>query len=206
MSLKRADLGQVATFVDVNPVVTILEPGSDATVVNTGTTQNMHLKFSIPKGDKGEKGEKGDQGPKGDQGEPFKIKKTFPTIENMNSRYTEIEPGEFVIISGEKIPGTDQINVNDADVGKLYVRNSDNDGNAEKFTFITDLSGAQGIQGPRGATGENGKDGKDGKDGLTYRYWFGVGDSGHLFAFYDDEAKNPSDVGMSWTDYVEATK
>lgn len=43
------------------------EPGTNADVENTGTAQNVVLKFTIPRG---EKGEKGDPGAKGDQGEP----------------------------------------------------------------------------------------------------------------------------------------
>lgn len=52
------------------------EPGSNANVENTGTAQNVVLKFTIPRGEKGEKGEQGERGEpgatgaKGDPGEP----------------------------------------------------------------------------------------------------------------------------------------
>lgn len=52
------------------------EPGSNASVENTGTPQNVVLKFTIPRGEKGEKGEQGERGEpgatgaKGDPGEP----------------------------------------------------------------------------------------------------------------------------------------
>lgn len=49
------------------------EPGTNAKVENTGTAQNVVLKFTIPRGEKGEKGEQGERGEtgaKGDPGEP----------------------------------------------------------------------------------------------------------------------------------------
>ena len=49
------------------------EPGTNADVENTGTAQNVVLKFTIPRGEKGERGERGEPGAtgaKGDPGEP----------------------------------------------------------------------------------------------------------------------------------------
>jgi hypothetical protein len=48
---------------------TTLEPGSDATVENVGTTSNAIFNFGIPAGVRGEQGERGYQGDKGDQGD-----------------------------------------------------------------------------------------------------------------------------------------
>ncbi len=39
-----------------------LPAGSQATVTQTGTKENLHLSFGIPQGQKGEKGEKGESG------------------------------------------------------------------------------------------------------------------------------------------------
>ena len=64
--------GGSTVSVDVGETVTG-EPGTPAKVENTGTAQNVVLKFTIPRGEKGEKGEQGEQGEpgaKGDPGEP----------------------------------------------------------------------------------------------------------------------------------------
>ena len=62
--------------------VTTGEPGTDATVTNSGTSSNAVLDFVIPKGEKGDKGDQGDpgqdgaegaqgpEGPQGPQGDP----------------------------------------------------------------------------------------------------------------------------------------
>ena len=64
--------GGSTVSVDVGETVTG-DPGTNANVENTGTAQNLVLKFTIPRGEKGEKGEQGEQGEpgaKGDPGEP----------------------------------------------------------------------------------------------------------------------------------------
>lgn len=45
------------------------EAGTQASVTNAGTTTNVKLVFTIPKGDKGDTGAKGDKGDKGDPGQ-----------------------------------------------------------------------------------------------------------------------------------------
>lgn len=45
------------------------EPGTDASVTNSGNDQNVVLNFTIPRGAQGETGETGPQGPQGPQGE-----------------------------------------------------------------------------------------------------------------------------------------
>lgn len=56
--------------------VTTLDPGQEATVINTGTETNAVLSFGIPKGEKGDTGDTGpqgdigDTGPQGDKGDP----------------------------------------------------------------------------------------------------------------------------------------
>lgn len=44
-------------------------PGTEAQVINSGTSENIVLDFVIPRGDKGETGDKGDTGATGPQGE-----------------------------------------------------------------------------------------------------------------------------------------
>lgn len=59
--------GGSTVSVDVGETVTG-DPGTSADVENTGTPQNVVLKFTIPRGEKGEKGEPGERGPEGPQG------------------------------------------------------------------------------------------------------------------------------------------
>ena len=61
--------GGSTVSVDVGETLTG-EPGTNAEVENTGTAQNVVLKFTIPRGEKGERGEPGATGAKGDPGEP----------------------------------------------------------------------------------------------------------------------------------------
>lgn len=94
----------------------------------------------------GPQGSDGEPGPKGD---PFKIKKTYESIEAMESDDTDdVSEGDMVIINTD--------DVEDPDNAKLYVKTSDGWG------FITDLSGAQGIKGETGPQGKTGAAGKDG--------------------------------------------
>ena len=76
------------------------------------------------------------RGEKGDRGDPFKIRKTFASIDDM-MEYTgsDVTEGDFVVIAS---------NVEDPDNARLYVKT------ASSYQFITDLSGAQGIKGEDG--------------------------------------------------------
>lgn len=49
-------------------VTETLEPGTQATVTNSGTEQNIILNFGIPKGEKGDRGIQGETGQQGPQG------------------------------------------------------------------------------------------------------------------------------------------
>lgn len=103
---------------------------------------------------RGEKGEQGQKGEKGDQGNPFAIKKIYASVEEMTQGFAtdEVKVGEFVIINTG--------NVEDADNAKLYVKTAD------RYDYLTDLSGAQGIQGPKGDKGEQGLKGETGEQGI----------------------------------------
>lgn len=73
-------------------------------------------------------------------GKPFKIKKSYKSIAEMNDNIvTDLDLFEFCLI--------DTGSVEDEDTAKLYMRNETG------ARFLTDLSGAQGIQGVQGETG-----------------------------------------------------
>ena len=74
-------------------------------------------------------------------GKPFKISKTYSSIDAMNKNISaDLNLYEFCMI--------DTGNVEDEDTAKLYMRDVDG------AHYITDLSGVQGIQGVKGETGE----------------------------------------------------
>ena len=73
-------------------------------------------------------------------GKPFKIKKTYSSIDLMNGNIeTDLDLYDFCMINTGS--------VEDEDTGKLYMRDTNG------ASYITDLSGAQGIQGVKGETG-----------------------------------------------------
>ena len=73
-------------------------------------------------------------------GKPFKISKTYSSIDAMNQNISaDLNLYEFCMI--------DTGSVEDEDTAKLYMRDVDG------AHYITDLSGAQGIQGVKGETG-----------------------------------------------------
>lgn len=63
----KGDKGDTALSVTVGSVTTG-DAGTTASVVNSGTNEDLILDFTIPKGDKGAKGAKGDKGETGPQG------------------------------------------------------------------------------------------------------------------------------------------
>ena len=76
-----------------------------------------------PKGDKGEQGLQGEQGPQGDQGaqgvqgpkgDPFTVKKTYTSVNELQTKAsTELSLGDFALINTG--------NVEDEDNAKLFV-------------------------------------------------------------------------------------
>lgn len=90
---------------------------------------------------------RGPQGIQGAQGEPFKIKKTYSSVEAMQADLNNMQVGDYVMI-------TSSVEVEDN--AKLYAR-------AEtEWVFITDFSGATGIQGEQGPQGIQGIQGERG--------------------------------------------
>lgn len=104
---------------------------------------------------------RGPQGIQGAQGEPFKIKKTYSSIEEMQTDFDNMKVGDYAMIANS---------VEIEDNAKLYYRTE------TEWVFITDFSGATGIQGPQGAQGIQGIQGERGigisrlevKDGYLY--------------------------------------
>lgn len=76
-------------------------------------------------------------GKKGDTGEPFTIKKTYPSVAEMNADFNNMEYGDYVMIASS---------VEVEDNAKLYTRGE------SQWIFITDFSGAMGIRGEQGAS------------------------------------------------------
>ena len=91
------------------------------------------------------------KGEKGDTGEPFTISKTYPSVEEMNADFDNMNVGDYVMIASS---------VEDEDNAKLYVKTD------TEWTFITDFSGAVGIKGEKGDIGPQGPQGVPGKDGV----------------------------------------
>ena len=131
--------------------------GDTAAATITGTSPNLVLNLTLPKGDKGdqgpigetgpageegpqgpqgEKGETGSQGPAGKDGTNAVISNATATIDN-----TAGTPSVDVVLGGTESNRT--------------------------FTFnFTGLKGEQGIQGPQGNTGSQGPQGEKGEQGI----------------------------------------
>lgn len=79
----------------------------------------------------------GVQGIPGPQGEPFRIKKTYNSVSEMNADFNNMNFGDYVMIAST---------VEIEDNAKLYTRGEN------QWIFITDFSGATGIRGETGLT------------------------------------------------------
>ena len=90
---------------------------------------------------------RGPQGIQGAQGEPFKIKKTYSSIEEMQTDFDNMKVGDYAMIANS---------VEIEDNAKLYYRTE------TEWVFITDFSGATGIQGEQGPQGIQGIQGERG--------------------------------------------
>ena len=136
--------------VTVGTTRTASDPATPAAVKNSGTSKNVVLNFTIPRGLQGPQGIQGVQGIQGEKGDAFAIQKVYSSIAEMNADYsgTDVAVGQFVMI--------DTGSVEDPDTGKLYVKG------IQAYEFIVDLSGAQGIQGPQGIQGVQGERGETG--------------------------------------------
>ena len=124
--------GQAAT-ITVGETITG-EPGTYATVENTGTSNAAVLKFTIPKGEKGDKGDTGPQGEQGETGATGATGETGPAGAAATINVGTTTTGE---------PGT-----------QASVTNSGNTTNAV-FNF-TIPKGEKGDKGDKGDTGDAG--------------------------------------------------
>ena len=142
----NVNVGGAATVtVDVGDTVTG-EPGSEASVTNSGTQQNVVLNFTIPRGAAGAQGPKGDagadgapgeQGPKGDPGPAGADGEPGPA--GADGKAATIQVGSVIASA----PGSNPRVVNTGTE------------NAAVFNFVL----------PRGETGPQGPAGNDGQDG-----------------------------------------
>lgn len=159
----NVNVGGAATVtVDVGSTVTG-EPGSEASVTNSGTQQNVVLNFSIPRGATGAQGPKGDagadgapgeQGPKGDPGPAGADGEPGPA--GADGKAATIQVGSVTASA----PGSNPRVIN---VGTE---------NAAVFNFILPR-GETGPQGPAGQDGERGPQGPQGpagESGVTALY------------------------------------
>lgn len=126
------------------------------------------------RGEQGLRGERGEKGEKGDPGAPFKITRTFKSVDEMETNKETIENGDMVLIATE--------NTNDVDNAKLFLKESGN------MRFIVDLSGSQGIQGPKGDRGEQGNRGEQGPKGdRGAKPIFELDSQGNLYVDYQED-------------------
>lgn len=109
--------------------ISLFETNGNKDTYRITLTNGNTAEFTVTNGTKGEKG---------DPGVPFKVTKTYASIDAMNKDYsnTSVEEGSFVMI--------DTGNVNDADNAKLFIKG------ATAFVYIADLSGSSGIKGDDG--------------------------------------------------------
>lgn len=143
--------GEATVTVDVGSTVTG-EPGSEASVTNSGTQQNVVLNFSIPRGATGAQGPKGEngadgapgaQGPKGDPGPAGADGEPGPA--GADGAAATIQVGSVTASA----PGSSP-----------QVTNVGNE-NAAVFNFVL----PRGEAGPQGPAGNDGQDGAQGPQG-----------------------------------------
>ena len=127
--------GSTTVSVRVNSTTTG-EPGTDASVTNVGTDENVQLDFVIPRGANGGKGDKGDKGDPGEKGE-----KGNPGTDGSNGVSPVLSVTE--IINGHKVTIVDTDGTKSFDV----------------------LNGSKGDPGDKGVPGDKGNPGTDGLDG-----------------------------------------
>lgn len=184
----KGDPGQAAT-ITIGKVNTG-EPGTTASVSNSGTSQNAVFDFTIPRGEKGEqglqgpqgaqgepgtpgeKGDPGEQGPKGDQGIPGEQGpqgETGPAGKDGAAAtitvgsVTTAEPGTDASVTNS---GTENAAVLDFVIPKGQ-KGDKGDQGMQGERGEQGPQGLQGTQGEKGDTGEQGPKGEKGNDGVA---------------------------------------
>lgn len=141
-------------------------PGTDASVVNQGTSSDAQLAFTIPRGDKGDKGDKGDQG-------------RAATVMVSNT------------ITGE--PGTDASVVNQGTAGDAVLKFTIPRG-ATGATGATGPKGEKGDTGATGAQGPQGEPGQAGADGYSPSATVTQTASGATISITDKDGTTTADI------------
>ena len=136
------------------------QPGTQASVNNSGTTKDAILNFTIPRGDTGPQGPKGDTGETGPQGLKGDTGDTGPQGPKGDTGETGSQGSKGD--TGPQGPaGTDGEN------GGYYTPSVDTSGNltwSGSKTGMPSIAGSN-IKGPKGDTGETGPQGPAGADG-----------------------------------------
>ena len=186
----------ISPTVSVGETITT-EPGTDAVVTNVGTTQDLVLDFSIPRGATGETGPAGQDGADGSDGysPTATVVQTASgstiTITDANGTTSaDVYNGYSPIASVSKVGDTATITITDEN-GTTTASVSDGQdgasgapGQAATIAVGTTTTGAAGTNAsvtnsgtssaavfnftiPRGDTGAAGQDGRDGNDGAA---------------------------------------
>lgn len=127
------------------------EPGTSASVTNSGTASAAILNFTIPQGPKGDTGATGATGAAGPTGPQGPAGVAGPAGQDGS---TPVVTAAATVDNNTGIPAVEVVKTGtDA---------------APVFTFnFSNLKGATGAQGPAGQDGADGADGADGTDGIT---------------------------------------
>ena len=154
-------------------------PGTDASVVNQGTSSDVQLAFTIPRGDKGDKGDKGDQG-----------------------RAATVMVSDT--ITGE--PGTNAKVVNQGTVGDAVLKFTIPRGDTGA-TGAQGPQGPKGDTGATGAQGPQGETGPAGADGYSPSATVTQTSSGATISITDKDGTTTANVsnGTDGTDGADGT-
>ncbi len=201
--------GATTVSVKVNSTTTG-EPGTDASVTNIGTDENVQLDFVIPRGAKGDKGDKGDKGNPGDKGDPGAngedgsngVSPVLSVSEITNGHKVTIVdtdgPKSFDVLNGSKgdpgdkgdpgnkgdkgDPGTDGADGKAATIEVGTVTTGDPGTNASVVNVGTENAAVLNFTIPRGNPGESGGGSSGGSGGL---FAFEIRSDGHLYVLSD---------------------
>ncbi len=183
----KGDTGPAGTAatVDVGSTTTGA-PGTPATVVNSGTTVDAILEFTIPQGAKGDTGNTGSTGAKGDQGTAATATVGTTTTGGAGS-------SAVVVNSGSISAAIFDFTIPRGDVGSTGAKgdkgDTGNTGSAATATAGTTTTGAPGSSAavvnsgstsaavfdftvPRGDTGSTGAAGTNGTNGAPGSVWY----------------------------------
>ena len=139
---EKGDTGAPGTAATIQVgSVTTGEPGTSASVTNTGTENEAVLVFTIPRGEKGDKGDTGEAGPQGDPGTGLEILGTYDTLEALQAAVTNAAQGQMY-------------NVGTGDPYTVYMWDTTNGGQWLSQGQLQGAKGDTGEAGPQGAPGQ----------------------------------------------------